>query len=232
MRIGVSEIIAHTSPSRLAENRRQHHAATAEVPDRQRGGSRTSLGWCRRNVRPPSSRVTSRCRAVTDTLFGALGALAAGEGTMNNLNFGNTRYQYDETICSGSPAGPGFPGHRCGAYPNDEHAAQRSGGAGAPLSRAAGRFPRPHRLWRARQVERRRRHPPHHTIPRTMECTILSGNRRVPPFGLAGGGPGRSARTGCAARTGAWSGCRMRRHHAGSSRGTHPEPHRGWLRQA
>jgi hypothetical protein len=33
--------------------------------------------------------------------------------------------------------------------------------------RAAGRFPRPHRLRRTRQVKRRRRHPPHHTIPRT-----------------------------------------------------------------
>ena len=49
-------------------------------------------------------------QAVTNCLFGALGALAAAQGTMNNLNFGNARYQYYETICSGSPAGPGFPG--------------------------------------------------------------------------------------------------------------------------
>jgi len=47
---------------------------------------------------------------VTNCLFGALGAMAAAQGTMNNLNFGNARYQYYETICSGSPAGPGFPG--------------------------------------------------------------------------------------------------------------------------
>src|SRR5579872_5328388 len=47
---------------------------------------------------------------VTDTLFGALGAMAAAQGTMNNVNFGNDTYQYYETICSGSPAGPGFPG--------------------------------------------------------------------------------------------------------------------------
>ena len=61
----------------------------------------------------------SRCRRcrqcrdsqeVTNCLFGALGAMAAAQGTMNNLNFGNARYQYYETICSGSPAGPGFPG--------------------------------------------------------------------------------------------------------------------------
>ena len=25
---------------------------------------------------------------------------------MNNVNFGNDKYQYYETICSGSPAGP------------------------------------------------------------------------------------------------------------------------------
>ena len=49
-------------------------------------------------------------QAVTNCLFGALGALAAAQGTMNNLNFGNDKYQYYETICSGSPAGPGFPG--------------------------------------------------------------------------------------------------------------------------
>ena len=33
-------------------------------------------------------------------------ALGPSQGTMNNLTFGNARYQYYETICSGSPAGP------------------------------------------------------------------------------------------------------------------------------
>ncbi|MGH6925785.1 MAG: hydantoinase B/oxoprolinase family protein, partial [Propylenella sp.] len=42
---------------------------------------------------------------VTNALFGALGALAAAQGSMNNLTFGNDRYQYYETICSGAPAG-------------------------------------------------------------------------------------------------------------------------------
>ena len=49
-------------------------------------------------------------QAVTDTLFGALGALGSAQGTMNNLTFGDARYQYYETICSGAPAGPGFNG--------------------------------------------------------------------------------------------------------------------------
>ena len=47
-------------------------------------------------------------QAVTDTLFGALGALGSAQGTMNNLTFGDARYQYYETICSGAPAGAGL----------------------------------------------------------------------------------------------------------------------------
>jgi 5-oxoprolinase (ATP-hydrolysing) len=130
-------------------------------------------------------------QAVTNTLFGALGALAAAQGTMNNLNFGNARYQYYETICSGSPAGPGFPGtdavhtHMTNTrltdpevlefrYPvllEDFHIRTGSGGRGK---------------WSAGDGIRR-------TIRflEPMECTILSGHRRVPPFGLAGGEPGQ-----------------------------------------
>jgi 5-oxoprolinase (ATP-hydrolysing) len=130
-------------------------------------------------------------QAVTDTLFGALGALAAAQGTMNNLNFGNARYQYYETICSGSPAGPGFNGtdavhtHMTNTrltdpeilefrYPvllEDFHIRKGSGGKGK---------------WHAGDGIRR-------TIRflEKMDCTILSGHRRVPPFGLAGGENGQ-----------------------------------------
>src|SRR5579871_3804530 len=130
-------------------------------------------------------------QAVTDTLFGALGALAAAQGTMNNLNFGNARYQYYETICSGSPAGPGFNGtdavhtHMTNTrltdpevlefrYPvvlEDFHIRPGSGGRGK---------------WHAGDGVRR-------TIRflEKMECTILSGHRRVRPFGLAGGEAGQ-----------------------------------------
>jgi 5-oxoprolinase (ATP-hydrolysing) len=130
-------------------------------------------------------------QAVTNALFGALGALAAAQGTMNNLNFGNARYQYYETICSGSPAGPGFPGtdavhtHMTNTrltdpevlefrYPvllEDFHIRAGSGGRGK---------------WNAGDGIRR-------TIRflEPMECTILSGHRRVRPFGLAGGDPGQ-----------------------------------------
>jgi 5-oxoprolinase (ATP-hydrolysing) len=130
-------------------------------------------------------------QAVTNCLFGALGALAAAQGTMNNLNFGNDRYQYYETICSGSPAGPGFPGtdavhtHMTNTrltdpeilefrYPvvlEDFHIRAGSGGRGR---------------WNAGDGIKR-------TIRflERMDCTILSGHRRVRPFGLAGGEPGQ-----------------------------------------
>jgi 5-oxoprolinase (ATP-hydrolysing) len=130
-------------------------------------------------------------QAVTDALFGALEALAAAQGSMNNLNFGNAQYQYYETICSGSPAGPGFPGtdavhtHMTNTrltdpevlefrYPvllEDFHIRAGSGGRGQ---------------WNAGDGVMR-------TIRflQRMDCTILSGHRRVRPFGLNGGEAGQ-----------------------------------------
>jgi 5-oxoprolinase (ATP-hydrolysing) len=117
--------------------------------------------------------------------------MAAAQGTMNNLNFGNAQYQYYETICSGSPAGPGFPGtdavhtHMTNTrltdpevlefrYPvllEDFHIRTGSGGRGE---------------WNAGDgVSRTIR------FLETMDCTILSGHRRVQPFGLAGGEAGQ-----------------------------------------
>ena len=128
---------------------------------------------------------------VTDTLFGALGAMAAAQGTMNNVNFGNDEYQYYETICSGSPAGPGFPGtdavhtHMTNTrltdpeilefrYPvvlEDFHIRKDSGGRGQ---------------WNAGDgVVRTIR------FLQKMEYTVLSGHRRIRPFGLAGGEDGQ-----------------------------------------
>ncbi len=49
-------------------------------------------------------------QAITDALYGALGVMAASQGTMNNFTFGNERYQYYETICGGSGAGADFDG--------------------------------------------------------------------------------------------------------------------------
>jgi 5-oxoprolinase (ATP-hydrolysing) len=49
-------------------------------------------------------------QAVVDALFGALGVMAAAQGTMNNLTFGNARHQYYETICGGAGAAANFDG--------------------------------------------------------------------------------------------------------------------------
>ncbi len=59
---------------------------------------------------------------VTNCLFAAMGAMGPSQGTMNNLTFGNAKYQYYETICSGSPAGPGFDGDIGRARAYDQHA--------------------------------------------------------------------------------------------------------------
>ncbi|MEM8541745.1 MAG: hydantoinase B/oxoprolinase family protein, partial [Pseudomonadota bacterium] len=48
---------------------------------------------------------TETSQHVTNCLLQALGAMANAQGTMNNLTYGNDRYQNYETICSGSPAG-------------------------------------------------------------------------------------------------------------------------------
>ncbi len=51
---------------------------------------------------------TSTC--ITNALYGALGVMAASQGTMNNFTFGNAKHQYYETISGGSGAGQGFDG--------------------------------------------------------------------------------------------------------------------------
>ena len=65
------------------------------------------------NPEPPAAVVAGNVetsQVVTDALYGALGIMAAAQGTMNNFTFGDERYQYYETICGGSGAGPDFDG--------------------------------------------------------------------------------------------------------------------------
>jgi 5-oxoprolinase (ATP-hydrolysing) len=49
-------------------------------------------------------------QVVADSLLAAMRVLANGQGTMNNLTFGNERYQHYETLCGGAGAGHGFDG--------------------------------------------------------------------------------------------------------------------------
>jgi len=131
---------------------------------------------------------TSQC--VTDALYGALGVLAASQGTMNNFTFGNDRYQYYETIAGGSGAGPGFDGadvvqtHMTNSRLTDPEVLEwrfpvllesfeiRRGSGGAGRHRGGHGAVR-----RVRFLE-------------PMTAAILSNHRRVPPHGMAGGKPG------------------------------------------
>ncbi|MBV6696647.1 hydantoinase B/oxoprolinase family protein [Kitasatospora aureofaciens] len=129
-------------------------------------------------------------QAITGALYAALGVQAEGSGTMNNLSFGNEHHQYYETIASGSGAGPGFPGadvvqtHMTNSRLTDpevlewrlpvlvEEFAVRPGSGGA------GRWPGGDGALRRLRF----REP--------MTISLLSGHRRVPPYGMAGGSPG------------------------------------------
>jgi 5-oxoprolinase (ATP-hydrolysing) len=130
-------------------------------------------------------------QAITDALYGAMGVMAAAQGTMNNFTFGDARRQYYETICGGSGAGPDFDGtdavhtHMTNTRLTDPEVLEW-------------RFPV---LLRDFRIRRGSGGPGRHRggdgVVRTIEfrepmtAAILSGHRRVPPFGLAGGEAGR-----------------------------------------
>jgi 5-oxoprolinase (ATP-hydrolysing) len=158
------------------------------------------------NPRPPAAVVagnveTSQC--IVDALYGALGVLAASQGTMNNLTFGNDRYQYYETLCGGAGAGPGFPGasavhtHMTNSRLTDPEVLEwrypillrrfeiRRGSGGDGASRGGDGV--------IREIEFRE----------SMSAAILSNHRRVPPFGLAGGGSGQVGRNSVRRASGA-----------------------------
>ncbi len=149
------------------------------------------------NPRYPASVVsgnveTSTC--ITNALYGALGVMAASQGTMNNFTFGGSRHQYYETISGGSGAGDGFDGtdvvqtnmtnsrltdpeileFRFPVRLDSYTIRHRSGGAGRWHGGNGG-------VRRIRFLE-------------PMTAAILSNNRLHAPFGMAGGGPGAVGR--------------------------------------
>jgi len=135
---------------------------------------------------------TSQC--ITDALYGALGVMAAAQGTMNNFTFGDQQYQYYETVCGGAGAGPDFDGtdavhtHMTNSRLTDPEVLEwrfpvlvrefsiRRGSGGRGLHRGGDGV--------VRRIEFRQR----------MTAAILSSHRIVPPYGMAGGEPGQTGR--------------------------------------
>ena len=148
---------------------------------------------CMLNPRHPAAVVAGNVETsqnITDTLYGALGVMAASQGTMNNFTFGNEKYQYYETICGGAGAGADFDGadavhtHMTNSRLTDPEVLEwrfpvrldsfsvrsDSGGKGQYCG--------------GNGVVRRVR------FLEPMTAAILSSRRRVAPFGLHGGEAG------------------------------------------
>ncbi len=131
---------------------------------------------------------TSQC--IVDALYGALGILAASQGTMNNLTFGDEQLQYYETIAGGAGAGADFDGcdavhtHMTNSRLTDPEIleakfpvlvrefAVRRGSGGAGRHRGGDGV--------VRRIEFRA----------PLSGALLANHRRIAPFGLAGGQPG------------------------------------------
>ncbi|MDO9501947.1 hydantoinase B/oxoprolinase family protein [Falsiroseomonas sp.] len=137
---------------------------------------------------------TEVSQMTCNALLAALDACASAQATMNNVLFGDALYQYYETVCGGTGAGPGYDGtsavqtHMTNTRMTDpevlelrypvrleEFAIRRgSGGAGQ---------------WVGGDGSRRRIR-----FLRPMEAVIVASRRRVPPHGLHGGAAGAPGR--------------------------------------
>ena len=123
--------------------------------------------------------------------------MAAAQGTMNNFNYGNDTHQYYETICGGSGAGPTYDGtsaihtHQTNTrltdpeilefrYPvmlEDFHIRRGSGGKGKYTGGDG----------TSRTI----------VFHEKMDVSLLTGHRKIPPFGLDGGDHGQVGKNTC-----------------------------------
>ncbi len=149
------------------------------------------------NPDPPAAVVAGNVETsqnIVDALYGALGVLAASQGTMNNLSFGDDRHQYYETVCGGTGAGAGFDGasavhsHMTNSRLTDPEVLElnfpvrveafriRTGSGGSGRHRGGDGI-----------VRRLRFLAP-------MHANLIALRREVAPFGLAGGADGLPGR--------------------------------------
>ena len=149
------------------------------------------------NPRYPAAVVAGNVetsQVITDALYGALGVLAASQGTMNNFTFGNNEFQYYETVCGGAGAGPDFEGcdaiqtHMTNSRLTDPEVLEW-------------RFPVRLEAFRIRHGSGGRgRHRGGDGVERRirfltpMTAVILANHRKVAPFGLMGGAAGALGR--------------------------------------
>ncbi|AKB84407.1 hydantoinase B/oxoprolinase family protein [Methanococcoides methylutens] len=152
---------------------------------------------CLLNPRFPAAVVAGNVETsqyIVDSLYAALGVMAASQGTMNNFTFGNHEYQYYETICGGSGAGVGFNGtdavqtHMTNSRITDpevlelrfpvllEEFSIRKGSGGRGRHSGGNGVVR-----RVRFLEK-------------MKAAILSSHRKYPPFGMNGAEGGKCGR--------------------------------------
>ena len=130
-------------------------------------------------------------QVIVDTLFGALNIMAASQGTMNNFFWGNDKYQYYETLCGGSGATKNHNGcdavhtHMTNSRLTDPEVLEyrfpvildefkirkNSGGAGKHKG--------------GEGIERKIR------FLEPMTATLLTGHRKIAPYGMAGGEAGK-----------------------------------------
>ena len=156
-------------------------------------------------LNPPAHHDPARCAAVgggnvetsqriVDVIFGALGTVAASQGTMNNLTFGSERFGYYETIGGGAGAGADFDGadavhtHMTNTRLTDPEVLEarypvrlrrfaiRRGSGGAGRHAGGNGI--------VREIE--------FLVP--LELTLLTGRRVSAPYGMAGGAPGAPGR--------------------------------------
>jgi len=128
---------------------------------------------------------------LVDALYGAMNLMAAAQGTMNNLTFGDEIYQYYETICGGAGAGADYNGssavhtHMTNSRLTDpevleirypvllKHFGIRAGSGGEGKNRGGDGS--------VRCIQ----------FLKPMTVSILSQRRIAKPFGLHGGQPGK-----------------------------------------
>jgi 5-oxoprolinase (ATP-hydrolysing) len=147
---------------------------------------------------PPGAAVVGgnveTSQRIVDVLLGALGTVAASQGTMNNVAFGDATFGYYETIGGGAGAGEGFDGasgvhtHMTNTRITDAEVlearypvrllrfAVRRGSGGAGCWRGGDGL--------VREYEFR--------APVTL--SLLGERRGIAPYGLAGGEPGARGR--------------------------------------